>query len=276
VLRIALNKPVRAVLETQDPVMSLEIAPNDGLFYSTKSGIGFLDRNGEAVEFIRGDGGVLRVRGSMLFVLLSSGNVLRLGPVEKFATSLGLSGGKPVSELPAGSDGEPVGDLKLLQEIKDRLYELNFDVGASEKSMHRAIRKFEAANKLAQTGVPTYGLLRTLRQNKPLGPWGAIIYARASQRWGMSWDHDTRKQAVSKARMQCGDAVQCNAEVSFFGTRCGAFAHSSTGWSLVTRSDVKKARTAALAECRKRGKTCTIIAAICADGSGSSNSGQPK
>jgi hypothetical protein len=92
VLRITLSEPARMVLQTQDAITSLEMAPHDGLFYATKSAVGYVDNNGEASEFIRGDGGILRARGSMLFVLLSSGNLLRIGPVERFGAALGSGG----------------------------------------------------------------------------------------------------------------------------------------------------------------------------------------
>lgn len=94
VLRIAMNEPARSVLQTQDAVISLETTPQGGLFYSTISAVGYVDRDGSATEFIRGDGGLLRVRGSRLFVLLSSGDLLRIGPTDGFGAALG-SASKP-------------------------------------------------------------------------------------------------------------------------------------------------------------------------------------
>ena len=76
----------------------------------------------------------------------------------------------------------------------------------------------------------------------------------------------TRKEAVASARANCGDSAQCTTEISFFGTECGAFVHSGSNWSMVAREDIRQAREAALGECRKRGKNCSIIAAVCADG----------
>ena len=84
ILRTAWNQPPRLLLETRDPLISLEVAPHEGLFYATKSSVGYIDRNGDASEFLRGEGGSLRLRGSTLFVLLPSGNLLRFGPVEAF------------------------------------------------------------------------------------------------------------------------------------------------------------------------------------------------
>ena len=86
----------------------------------------------------------------------------------------------------------------------------------------------------------------------------------------MAWDEATRKQAVASARTSCGDAAGCPVEISFFGTSCGAFAYSAAAWSITARDDLTKAKEAALADCGKRGKTCQIVASVCADGSGRS------
>jgi hypothetical protein len=92
ILKITLNQPASLVLQAHDPVVSIEMAPHDGLFYSTKAAVGYIDRDGGATEFIRGDGGILRARGSKLFVLLLSGTLLRVGPTEGFGLALGPSG----------------------------------------------------------------------------------------------------------------------------------------------------------------------------------------
>jgi hypothetical protein len=84
ILRLDANEPARIALQTGDAVTSLELAERERLFYSTKSAVGYVDRDGGAVEFIRGDGGLLRARGSRLFVLLSSGNLLRIDPTDGF------------------------------------------------------------------------------------------------------------------------------------------------------------------------------------------------
>lgn len=175
---------------------------------------------------------------------------------------------KPAAQEP--DEKLAIGDPGLLRELRDRLYEMNFDPGALDgpfgEPARQAIREFEASNKLALTGIPSQGLLRRLREVGGLKPWGAIVYAKTSQKWGMSWNHATRKEAVASARTTCGDGAQCATEISFFGTECGAFVHSGTSWSMVAREDVRKARDAALGDCRKRAKNCSIIAAVCADG----------
>jgi len=161
-------------------------------------------------------------------------------------------------------------DATLLSEIRTRLYELNYDPGPLEGPMRniarQAIREFQAANKLKPTGQPTHGLLRRLRAIDALKPWGAIVYAKNSERWGMGWGKSSRQEAVASARATCGDAKQCTVEISFFGTECGAFAYSRSSFALVARDNSTIAKAAALADCNKRGKACRLIAAVCADG----------
>ena len=175
----------------------------------------------------------------------------------------------PVPERNSSVDVH-ISDPATLKEMRARLYELNYDPGPLEGPLRdparQAIREFEAANKLKPTGQPTQGLLRRLREVEGLKPWGAIVYAKGSEKWGMGWGKPSRQEAVASARATCGDIKQCTIEISFFGTDCGAFAHSQTSWAIVARDNAKTAKDAALADCSKRGKVCRVIAAVCADG----------
>ncbi|MGP0092351.1 MAG: caspase family protein [Xanthobacteraceae bacterium] len=168
-----------------------------------------------------------------------------------------------------------ISDPGLLHEVRDRLYELNFDPGALDgplnESARQAIREFEAGAQLPQTGEATQGLLRRLRGVGGLKPWGAIVYAPGEEKWGMSWAGGSRKEAVASARATCGDAGKCSTEISFFGTECGAFAYSRGVWSIVARDSIAQAKETALTDCRKRGKACQIVGAVCADGAGRSS-----
>ncbi|MDP1865935.1 MAG: caspase family protein [Bradyrhizobium sp.] len=170
------------------------------------------------------------------------------------------------------NDRNELGDPGLLREVRERLYELNYDPGSFDGPIggpaRQAVREFEEANKLATTGEITQGLLRRLRDISGLKPWGAIVYSRTNDKWGMAWSHDTRKAAVASAQTSCGNGVQCPVEISFFGTQCGVFAHSGTNWAIVARDNIEKARADALSDCKKRGKTCRVIASVCADGAG--------
>jgi len=175
-----------------------------------------------------------------------------------------------ITDQPGTDTGRnPLTDEHLLGEIRDRLYERNFDPEPpdSRNGMKLAIRDFQAKDNLSQTGIPTEGLLQRLRDLPDLKPWGSIVYGPESEKWGISWNHLSRKAAVVDARSNCGTA-KCPIELSFYGMSCGAFAISGKSWSLVQRDSIQKARDAALDECSKTGKSCRIVGAVCADGSG--------
>jgi hypothetical protein len=166
-------------------------------------------------------------------------------------------------------DAKAITDAALLKEIADRLYELNFDpeISGSKADIKVAVRDFQSVNNLPQTGEPTEGLLRRLRETRYVGPWGSIVYGAESGKWGLSWGHISRKESVAAARAKCG-ASKCPIELSFYGKNCGAFAASGKQWSLMARDTVDKAKLVALDACGKSGKSCSIIGAVCADGSG--------
>jgi len=166
-----------------------------------------------------------------------------------------------------------ISDPGLLREVRDRLYELNFDPGSPDADgLKAAISEFEAQSKLAQTGEPTQGLLTRLREIGGLKPWGVIVYDKDAAKWGMAWDQPSRKEALASARSQCGTAP-CAAEVSFFGTACGAFATSAANWAMASRDNIQDARQAALDGCGKSGKACRLIGASCADGADRTTTG---
>jgi hypothetical protein len=166
-------------------------------------------------------------------------------------------------------DRTPVTDTDQLRELRDRLYERNFDpdLPDSKAGLRTAISKFQEKASMPQTGEATEGVLARLRQSDDLKPWGSIVYDPDNEKWGISWNHASRKAAVSDAGAKCGRA-KCRLELSFYGKRCGAFAVSAMSWSLVDRETVETAKDAALSACGKSGKPCRIIGAVCADGSG--------
>ena len=165
----------------------------------------------------------------------------------------------------------PLTDPALLKELSERLYEHNFDPEAADgrSVLALAITKFQEKSSIAPTGEATEGLLSRLRSLDDLKPWGSIVYDSDSDKWGISWDHPSRRSAVADARSRCG-TNKCPIELSFYGNRCGAFAISDKSWSLVARNSVDEAKNAAIEQCNKAGRTCRIIGAVCADGSGRS------
>ena len=187
---------------------------------------------------------------------------------------IALEGLKTAALIPPpekADDRVEISDPLLFNELRERLYQLNFDPGPldgpSTEAARHAIREYQQQNKLPLTGTATVGMLRRSREIGGLKPWGAIVYGKAQGKWGMAWGESTRKAAVARARASCGDGSTCPAEISFFGTACGAFAFSASSWAITASDDVGKAKDGALTDCRKRGKTCQIIASVCADGS---------
>ena len=177
-------------------------------------------------------------------------------------------------------DRVPLRDTIMLQELSDRLYELNFDPeppgGKNGKNgMSGAIRDFQTKSSLSPTGEATEGLLLRLRKLEDLRPWGTIVFDPERSKWGVSWKHVSRKGAVAAARSNCDGGAKCSMELSFYGSRCGAFAYSDKRYSLVQRDSIQKARDAALDACAKGGKSCRIIDAVCADGSGRAEANRP-
>jgi hypothetical protein len=166
-------------------------------------------------------------------------------------------------------DRIPIKDTILLRELSDRLYEHNFDPEPldSKNGMRVAIRQFQEKTNMTPTGEATEGVLTRLRKMDDLRPWGSIVYGPDSNNFGISWKHASRRAAVDEARASCVGG-KCPIELSFYGTRCGAFAASGRSWSLMQRDTVQRAKDAALDECNKTGKSCRIIDAVCADGTG--------
>ena len=166
-------------------------------------------------------------------------------------------------------DFVPIKDTALLRELSERLYEHNFDPEQPDgrNGMKLAISKFQEKSNMTPSGEATEGVLTRLRKLDDLKPWGSIVYGPDSDKWGISWNHASRRAAVEDARSNCG-AAKCPIELSFYGRGCGAFAISGKSWSLVQRDTVQKAKDAALDDCGRTGKSCRVIGAVCADGSG--------
>jgi hypothetical protein len=171
---------------------------------------------------------------------------------------------------PQVDDSVQISDPVLLNELRDRLYELNFDLGLLDGPLtdanRKAIQAFQQQINVPPNGIATMGLLRRLRELGGLKPWGSIVYGKDNGKWGMAWNESTRKAAVARARVSCGDSSTCPVEISFFGTACGVFAYSASSWAITAREDIGKAKSVALADCGKRGGSCQVIASVCADG----------
>ena len=180
---------------------------------------------------------------------------------------------QPFNPLRADPDRVPLTEPALLAELSERLYEHNFDPETPDgkNDLTRAITQFQQRASIPPTGEPTEGLLKRLREMGDPKPWGSIVFDPDSKKWGISWQYQSRRAAVNVARGSC-DSSKCAVELSFYGNLCGAFALSERplAWSMRQRDTVQKAKDAALDECNKAGKSCRIVGAVCADGSGRS------
>ncbi len=163
-------------------------------------------------------------------------------------------------------DRIPIKDTMLLRELNERLYEHNFDPDDKDGTK-AAIAKFQVKADMTPTGEATEGVLTRLRKMDDLKPWGSIVYGPDEGKFGIAWGYETRRAAVEAARANCGSG-SCPKELSFYGSRCGAFAISGKSWSLLERATIEKAKAAALDDCGKTGKSCKIEKAFCADGAG--------
>ena len=101
------------------------------------------------------------------------------------------------STLRPDPDRIPLKDPILLRELSDRLFELNYDPEPpdSKNGMRLAISKFQEKAKMTPTGEATEGVLTRLRKMEDLKPWGSIVYGPDSAKWGMSWNHLSRRAA---------------------------------------------------------------------------------
>lgn len=72
VVRLQWDQSTEVVYVSNFPIVSLELAPEEGLFFSTQSAVWFLSKEGRALEFVRGFGGQLRLRNEALFLFSSS------------------------------------------------------------------------------------------------------------------------------------------------------------------------------------------------------------
>jgi len=102
---------------------------------------------------------------------------------------------------------------------------------------------------------------------KPANPptaratWGAIAYSYSTGRYGSSYDYPTQAQAINSAVERCR-VNDCKAVV-WFESGCGSFAvgNRASGWAV--GHSRAEAESKALAECRKRGGNCRIVAWAC-------------
>ena len=103
--------------------------------------------------------------------------------------------------------------------------------------------------------------LAEARPRRANDKWGAIAYSTSTHRYGVAYDYGTQAQAINSAVERCR-VNDCKAVV-WFKNSCGAFAQGTNayGWGL---GNVRaEAEAKALAECRKHGGGCHVVAWSC-------------
>jgi hypothetical protein len=84
VLRLERGRSPSLVKELTQEVTSLALISPSRVFYSTASGVGFLDADGRDFPFVRGSGATLRVQGDTLYLLFAKDGLMRVAPVTAF------------------------------------------------------------------------------------------------------------------------------------------------------------------------------------------------
>lgn len=112
--------------------------------------------------------------------------------------------------------------------------------------------------------VPAFAalaLLATPAAADDLPKWGAIAYGGATRTAGTAVDYATAGEARQAALDAC--AGQCS-QTMVFQRNCGAVAAASTGTASWARNRWRdRAISRALADCRKRGGDCSVVAWAC-------------
>ena len=90
------GQPIKSVMSTHSALISLAMTPSGRLFYATKASVGYVTADGAAHDFLRGQGGLLRIHGDALFLLLRhQGRIIRFSPLQAFESRVGTTATKP-------------------------------------------------------------------------------------------------------------------------------------------------------------------------------------
>lgn len=85
VLKIAPGPSVSVALQLHEDILSISNTSSGGIFYSTRSVVGYLGASGASFSFMQTPADVLRVQGSALYVFVREGpHLLRVDPVDSF------------------------------------------------------------------------------------------------------------------------------------------------------------------------------------------------
>ncbi len=168
-----------------------------------------------------------------------------------------------------------------IREVQDRLYNLNYQVGArngrTSEDLRKAIRQWQENVKEPTTGDMTEAQLALLRRARVPTTWGAIAYF-AKGASSTVWNRSTREAAESEALAACRkNAGGTCSVVTAADKGCAALGFYNAvvsgkqywGAYAIVRPTLGQATDGALTECRQRAKqptACGVRTSVCADG----------
>jgi len=187
---------------------------------------------------------------------------------------------RPAPYAPSPSGGTPaLTDASVVREVQERLYNLNYDVGAINgrltEETRNAIRQWQSNMQRPQRGDMDLEDLTLLRNIRLPTIWGAIAFGERGAS-AVVWNRGSRQDAVAAARNDCrgrNKGVECKA-LSAAENACGALgfymAGGSWGAYAIIRPTLGQATAVALDQCRgqaRRPDACGVRITFCADGS---------
>lgn len=184
---------------------------------------------------------------------------------------------------PPTAPSNVVTDPRVIREVQERLYNLNYDIevvnGQLTQETRKALREWQSGARREATGELAEDDLEALR-NTPLPTvWGAVAYA-AKGASSVVWSRPSRREAASAALNDCHQRAgrdPCKVQTAMEG-QCGALGfymatvRRTTYWGAygIIRSTLGQATDQALEACRQNSKqpsACGIRLTFCADGS---------
>lgn len=185
------------------------------------------------------------------------------------------------SQSSFGDTDDRVVNRDIVFEVKQSLYDLNYDVGrvngVLDTKTRIAIRKVQRKLDMDVDGRVTRALAEILANTKKPRIWGAIA-ATTGGSYGSSWNYKTRgeaeRRAVAGCRRNASGGRRCGKPIAATRSSCIALSiynrNGNKGYMSRSRTTLKLALNTAFAACKKNPRSkgsCTIRAYICANGS---------
>jgi hypothetical protein len=183
---------------------------------------------------------------------------------------------------PANSNASALVSPAVIQEVANRLYNLNYQInpaaGVVDAEYRAAIRRWQTVTKRPETGDMTQADVAYLRTANPPTKWGAIAY-NVNGGAQTVWNHQGRATAEAEALKGCANLSGGACKVlAAANAACGALAYSA---GTANGKQYKDAYAAveptlagalekSLANCRNGARVsanCAVRTTFCANGS---------